>query len=708
MGQRVGERYRGRGVRCQLGNVKPTDACRHSRFSAAPFAFYDVSMALLSVANLVFAYGEQRVLDGVNLTLQRGERVGLIGRNGCGKSTLMALVLGRAGLQPTGGQLQVARGATVGMLTQDFQLNADLTLRDEAGQAFAELEQLHKKMEQLTHAMADAEASEQKRLLREYEAIEHQMHAAGGYAVDHQIESTLHGLGLTDDLFHVRVGDLSGGQKGRLSLAKLLLSRPDILLLDEPTNHLDIAGRQWLETYLSTYAGAVLLVSHDRWLLDRAVTRICELEGGELVEFPGNYQAYRELRAERYLAQERAYDKQQTKIRHEQEFIARYRAGQRSKQARGRESRLERYKQQELLDRPTELDVMHVRFTVAKRAGDLVLTCDGISKGYESKPLFGPLSLVVKRGDRIGVIGPNGAGKSTLVRCLLGETECDAGRTRRGAQVSVGHYRQTHEELELGQTVVDYLHRKVPDALEQSARDLAGAFLFSGDQQDAMLADLSGGERSRAVLAGLMAGGYNLLVLDEPTNHLDIPSAERLEEALRRYTAPLKGFGASSTGGGTLLVITHDRMLLDHLVDQLIILDGRGGSRHFHGTYSEYLEVEARPAIVDESTREEGGLGRSRAKEAPARPKSRGTPRDKSSKPRRAKTSALTRLGTEQIEAKIMAIENELAEIDQQLTDPDIYSDPDKVQDRVARREKRAAELRPLEEEWARRASDED
>ena len=655
-------------------------------------------MALLSISNLVLSFGDERILDGVNLTLNAGEHVGLVGRNGCGKSTLMKLILGTAGLKHDAGQVQVARGASVGYLTQDFQLDDALTLREEAGKAFAELAELHRQLDDLSHRMAEAEGDALERLLKDYERIEQQMQAAGGYAVDHQIDATLHGLGLTDEFFHVRVRDLSGGQKGRLALAKLLLSSPDILLLDEPTNHLDIAGRQWLEEYLATYRGAVMLISHDRWLLDRAVTKIYELEAGQLVEYPGNYQKYRVLRAERFEAQQRAFDKQQTKIRHEQQFIDRYRAGQRAKQAQGREKRLERFKESQLLDRPVELDVMNLRLTVTNRAGDLVLTADAIKKGYEGKPLFGPLSITIKRGDRIGIIGPNGAGKSTLVRCLLGEQPTDVGHAKVGAQVSIGHYRQTHEHLDLDQTVIDFLHRQMPEGSEQSARDLAGAFLFSGQEQDKPLRVLSGGERSRAVLAALVSGGHNLLVLDEPTNHLDIPSAERLEEALRRYAAPAKGWGDNVAGGGTLIVITHDRMLLQNLADQLLILDGRGNVRHFHGTYSDLLEAD-RGAAAPPAPRDGDKAARDRERASRA---DRASTKDAADTPSRKRPHS--NLKTEQLEQKIVDLEKKLAQVDEQLADPDVYRDPSRVRELQQKRGQLADKLTPLEEEWISRA----
>jgi ATP-binding cassette subfamily F protein 3 len=656
-------------------------------------------MALLSVANVVFTFGDHLVLDGVNLTLDAGQHVGLVGRNGCGKSTLMKLIAGLTVHRPDEGQIQVARGASVGYLTQDPVLNPELTLREEAGAAFGQLDALHKQLEQLAHDMAEAEGEQLERLLKKYEQVEHEVHAAGGYAVDHLIDETLHGVGLGDETFGVRVKDLSGGQKGRLALAKLLLSQPDILLLDEPTNHLDITGRQWLEEFLGTYAGAVILISHDRWLLDRAVTKIYELENGELVEFPGNYAKFRELRAERHIAQQKAFEKQQVKIKQEQAFIDRYRAGQRARQAKGREKRLERFKRDELLNRPVELGEVSIRFSPATRCGDLVCDAEGLGVAYDGKVLFHDVVLTVKRGTRLGIIGPNGAGKSTLVRCLLGEQEANHGRTRLGAQVSVGHYHQTHEHLNLTPTVVEYLRKFVPSETEQEARDLAGAFLFSGMDQDKPLNVLSGGERSRAVLAGLVVAGHNVLVLDEPTNHLDIPSAERLEESLRLFTSPPQKYGQNKAGEGTLVVITHDRMLLDHLVDELLIFDGKGNVKHFLGTYSEFLQAER--AVVNASA--------VRAKEAakPAERKAEKKPTKDAGKAagkEAGKQSGLSTLNQEKLEERIVEVEGKLAAVDAQLADPDIYRDGEKVRKLQEQREQLRGKLEPLEAEWASRA----
>ena len=675
-------------------------------------------MALVSVANLVYSYGDRRVLDGVSLTLDAGQHVGLVGRNGCGKSTLMKMIAGAAGdetfkFKPDEGQIGIARGASVGYLHQDHHLDPQKTLREEAGQAFAALTSVHDEMEKLAHQMGEVEGDELDRVLNRYAELEKKVEAMGGYAVDHKIEEALHGVGLTDEFFDVKVADLSGGQKGRLALAKLLLENPDVLLLDEPTNHLDIAGREWLEGYLAGYPGAVLLVSHDRWLLDRVVSNIYELEEGELVEYPGNYQKFRQLRVERRLAQWKQYEKQQEKIKSEQAFIDRYRAGQRAKQAQGREKRLERFKRDEVMERPIELDEVSIRFGARTRAGDIVATAERLSVEFETKALFHDFSLSIKRGERIGIIGPNGAGKSTLVRCLLGEQPPSSGSTKLGSQVSIGHYHQTHEGVPLEHTVVDYLRKFVPSETEQEARDLAGAFLFTGIEQDKPLGVLSGGERSRAVLAGLVAGGHNVLVLDEPTNHLDIPSSERLEGALRAFTEAATKYTetANRRYEGTLIVISHDRMLLDNLVDQLIVFDGHGHVKHFPGPYSEYLRVTKEAALVDHTPPVDLKKKAEEKKPAKAEPKPASTQAKVGTAggngapgKTQKRSSRFGNLSQEQLEKRIVEVERQLTAVDARLAQPDVYRDAAQVKRLQAEREELKSQLTPLEEEWAARA----
>jgi ATP-binding cassette subfamily F protein 3 len=471
-------------------------------------------MPLLTVSNVCHAYGTRVVLDGATCAIDRGEKIGLVGRNGSGKTTLMQVIRGT--LESDGGSVQLQRGVRVGYLSQHSDLDPEDTVREAAERAFTRLHELHRELNQVFEDMADAEGKPLERLLARQSNLDDEIRAEGGYAIDHLIEGTLHGLGLKDEQLSQKVGTLSGGEQGRLELAKLLLERPDLLLLDEPTNHLDLDGRRWLESFLADgFDGAVIVVSHDRWLLDRVVNRIVELERGALRNYPGNYHAYIELRRERMLTDSRQHAKQLDKIRAEETYIRKYKEGQRAKQARGRASRLERFKKEQLVERPLELDVMRLQLPPPPRVGDIVIAAEGMTKRIGQRTLFEDFSISIRPGDRIGIIGPNGIGKTTLVRSLLGDNDTEAGDVRRSPRLSVGWFRQTQEHLDLSLEVWQYLQKVVvsldrnANASEQQARDLAGAFLFSGEEQDKALELLSGGERARVILAGLVASAHN-------------------------------------------------------------------------------------------------------------------------------------------------------------------------------------------------------
>ncbi len=662
-------------------------------------------MPLIAAVNIRHTFGQDIILDGCSLSIEPGERIGLVGRNGSGKSTLMKCLGGL--IKPDSGTITIQRGSRVGYLQQDPNLDPNESLRDAAEGAFENLHRLHADQHKLFDDMAEAttrgDTAAVDKLLKQQADVERQIEAAGGYAIDHKIDAVLHGLGFTDAQFTIKTKDLSGGQKGRLALARLLLEGPEVLLLDEPTNHLDIEGRLWLEQFLTEeYRGAVLMVSHDRYLLDAVVSRIIETEQGRLIDYPGNYETFRELRAERRMVMHRAYESQQTKFKKEEEFIRRYKAGQRAKQARGRQSKLTREKLDNTLERPMELATLRLELPKAERTGDIVVAARGLSKKYPNedgteKVLFSSLDVLVGRGERWGIIGPNGAGKTTLVRCLLKDLEPDTGTVKIGSNVKIGYYRQTHEGVDPELPVFRYLQNVIMkecpgQALsEQAARNLAGAFLFSGDEQQKEMGMLSGGERSRAVLAGLLASAKNVLVLDEPTNHLDIPSAERLEEAL------------SVEGGfdGTLILISHDRALIDATCDHVLVLDGNGGARIVLGNYTDWHEkdvaerTEAREQVAQQKRRREDAERAQRAAEESKKKQS--TARTGPS------VNSLSRMKTEQLEAKIEQIETRIREIDAAFADPDVYRNTEKASRLGTERQRLIADLEPLEFEWSQR-----
>jgi ATP-binding cassette, subfamily F, member 3 len=657
---------------------------------------------ILSCINIAHRFGDDIILDGVSLTIEPGDRIGFVGRNGAGKSTLMKIMGGL--LKPDSGTVSLQKGCRVGYLTQDPNLDQDETLYGAAEGAFEALHKLHQDLNHVYELMATAQGAELDKLLKQQEVLDAQIEAAGGYVTEHKIAEVLHGLGFTDSQFTLKVSNLSGGQKGRLALARLLLEGPDVLLLDEPTNHLDIEGRLWLEEFLShEYRGAVLMVSHDRYLLDAVVSRIIETEQGRIIDYPGNYAKFRELRVERREVMLRAYEAQQGKFRKEEEYIRRFKAGQRARQAKGRETRLEREKDQNLLERPMELSVFNISLPKAERTGDMVASVRGASKSYpaqdgSTKVLFKNFDMNIARGERWGIIGPNGAGKSTFVRCLLGEQAADAGVLRLGSNVKIGYYRQQHEgldpELQVWRYIQNVILKEAPQAQmsEQAARDLAGAFLFSGDEQEKELGMLSGGERSRAVLAGLLASAKNLLVLDEPTNHLDIQSAERLEEAL------------SSEEGyeGSLILISHDRAIIDATCQHLVILDGHGGAEIFHGNYTEWhaKAIERKRAQAREEAE-----AKARAEENERRKKQADDKKNQSVKPKpQPAVNGLGRLTMDKLEERIQATQDRIQAIDAELTQ--VWSEPKKADRLGSERAKLVAELEPLEFEWARRAEE--
>jgi ATP-binding cassette subfamily F protein 3 len=671
-------------------------------------------MPIAALSSIRHGYGTNIVLDGATVGIEAGEKVGLVGRNGGGKSTLMKILAGL--YTPDAGSVQVQRGTRIGYLSQDPQLDPADTLRHAAARAFAELDRLHREMEAVYERMATAQGAELDQLMKRQARLEEEMERAGGYAIDHRIDEMLHGLGFTDDQFDLKVTAMSGGQRARVGLARLLLEQPDLLLLDEPTNHLDIEGRRWLEHFLADeYPGAVLLVSHDRRLLDYVVNRIVEVDQGRVLEYPGNYADFIALRRERLLNSQRVYDKQQDKVRAEQQYIMRYKAGQRAKQARGRQTRLERFQRDEVVERPMELDAMKLELPRAPRVGDHVLRAAGLSKRYGDKVLFEGLDVAIAPGDRIGIVGPNGAGKTTLVRALLGEIAADAGEVKVSPQISVGYFKQTQDHIDRTLTVWQYLQRVIASnegalrASEQQARNLAGAFLFSGEEQEKCVGNLSGGERARMVIAGLVSAAHNLIVLDEPTNHLDIPSAERLEGALEMV----------EDGGyeGALILISHDRALLEACCSTFIILDGHGGARVFEGTWSEWeaREAEERAAAARAPARGKAAPPPSAAPRPgataknPPRAPSRAAPTGSRHGPAAAKPGGgkgsrpIEQWSTEDLERRITAIETRTREIDAQLLDPKVYSDAARSRTLAEERGRIQAELEPLEFEWSRR-----
>jgi ATP-binding cassette subfamily F protein 3 len=683
-------------------------------------------MPLLSATNIKYTIGTRVLLDGISFSVEAGERVGLVGRNGCGKTTFIRMLAGRQ--KPDSGSVSLAKGMRLGYLSQDPELDPAKTLQEEAASGFAEILRLHAELDQVFHDMAEpanADPDKLQRLMDRQSELQERIESMGGYATEHRVEAVLHGLGFVDAQFGIPVSGLSGGQKGRLALAKLLLESPDIMLLDEPTNHLDIVGREWLEEYLvNDYRGAVIMISHDRQMLDNVVGRIEEIDGARMIDYPGNYTAFRDIRKQRLLTQHRAYENQQSVWAKEEEFIRRFRAGQRAKEAQGRLSKLERQKELFSIERPAEMGAMKLRLPEAPRSADLVAVVRDAAKVYPARPgdsgaedggsgervLFHDLTVTINRGERWAIVGPNGAGKTTLVRAMLGELPLTSGSTRIGASVVIGYYAQLPPGADDELPVWEYLQRQIKNEnpglgfSEQQARDLAGAFLFAGREQDKQLKVMSGGERSRARLAALLASAKNLLVLDEPTNHLDIPSAERLEEALRQDE---EGGGF----GGTLILISHDRALIDATCDHLIVLDGHGGATIFKGNYSQWHAKQLAGGHQKASWAESDVP---KLKPA-AKPAAKPVPQPASSAQRSSRGQqssggsgggggGLSWMSQDKLEKEIEKANIRLKKADAELARDEVYRDAEKCRQALSERDEAAAECDRLEQEWLRRA----
>ena len=509
-------------------------------------------MSLVRLDQVTKSYDPDLILDEVSLSVEHGDRIGLIGKNGTGKTTLIEIIAGL--IEDFKGSIGYAKRLQIGYLSQEPDLEADCSLRQEMLKVFEERRDLEDEMLLLSERMA-----EDPDLLDRYARLQEQHERMGGYDYEYQTNRTLGGLGFRDSDFNLRVGVLSGGQKSRAALAKLLLEDPDLLLLDEPTNHLDIKAIEWLENFLNTeYQGAVILVSHDRYFLDRVARRIVELRNHKLKEYPGNYTKYLEIRQTEKIAQEREYKKQQRYIAHEADFIRRNMAGQRTREAQGRQKLLDRL---ERVEKPEATEkTIKLRFTPDVRGGNDILQCQGLGKRYGDKQIFEDVNLEVYRQDVVGIIGPNGVGKTTLFRMILGNELPTSGELKIGHNLHFGYYDQELAGLNRDNTIIDEIWALRPTQKQGEIRSFLGRFLFSDDEVFKWIGDLSGGEQSRVMLAKLLLENANVLLLDEPTNHLDIPSREVLEEALAEYPA-------------TIFMISHDRYFLNKFVTKLLVFE---------------------------------------------------------------------------------------------------------------------------------------
>jgi ATP-binding cassette subfamily F protein 3 len=636
-------------------------------------------MTILTAHSLAKSYGAQDVFWGVSLQISRGDKVALIGPNGHGKSTLLRLL---AGLDtPTAGRVHRARGLRIGYLPQHPDLSSERTLYDEMLTVFADLRAQQAKLRKLERAMADPAQREQ--VLARYGEAQTRFDLAGGYTYESRIRRVLGGLGFQEEEHQHPISHLSGGQKTRALLARLLLEKPGLLLLDEPTNYLDLSALEWLEGYLSEWTGSLVVVAHDRYFLDKVVNQVWELAFGQLEKYPGNYSRYVELRAERMARRLAEYQAQQRHIQKTEEFIRRYKAGQRHREARGRQKRLDRL---ERLERPRELQKIKLPLQAASRSGDLVLATSQLVVGHRTDDgdlrLFSCPDLDLRRGERAALIGPNGSGKTTLVRTILGHLPPLAGEVRLGASLHIGYLAQAagDDGLDPNRSILDEV-LDVENLPPEKARRFLGRFLFSGDEVFKPIGDLSGGERMRVALAKLTLARPNFLVLDEPATHLDIASQEALQEVLSEFE-------------GTILFISHDRYLIEALATQvwaikrpalsragpeLVLSKVEGRILHVHrGKYSEYIAERAKRSEEEPGGREELREEKRRSEEQSERRE----------RERRARQMA-------ELEGAIARLENRLAALAGDLTAASAAQD-------VARLAELGAEYAQVEEELHR------
>jgi ATP-binding cassette subfamily F protein 3 len=612
-------------------------------------------MIILALQDITKSFGTHEVLKSVSFTLQEGERMGLVGVNGSGKSTLMKIICGQE--TADSGSVNMQKGLRIGYLAQQGELTGEETVIETLESVFEPQRQMEAEMRRLEEEMAETAGDPEalRRLGGRYDALTREFERSNGYGWRSAVQGVLAGLKLRE-YQEMKTGLLSGGERTRLCLGRMLLSEPDLLLLDEPTNHLDLKSIAWLEEYLTAYRGAVLVVSHDRYFLDRVCGRMAELLLGTVETYEGNYSEYLEKRTAVYEIRMKAWELQQKEIARQEAIIAMYRRFNREKSIKAAESREKRLEKIERLEKPQEEGTVRFRFETRRRTGDDVLITMGLTKGYGERVLFRDLDLHVRAGDRIALIGDNGTGKSTLLRCLTGEEKPDAGVIRWGTGVDIGYYDQHQAGLHESKTVLDEVWDRFPRMEQYEVRGALGLFLFTGDDVFAPVSTLSGGEKGRVALTELMLRKDNVLLLDEPTNHLDMDSREVLENALRDFP-------------GTIIAVSHDRYFINRFAEKVCVLDGCE-IREYLGDYDSYLAKVSRDAAPD-------GSGPQQTRTAMEKEKRKSREEERKAREMKERLKAL--------EQAITKAEADAAALEKELADPDLWKDPEIAADTTRR-----------------------
>lgn len=602
-------------------------------------------MILISVQEIQKSFGVHEVLRSVTFSLQKGEKMGLVGVNGCGKSTLMRMIAGE--MQPDGGTIHRNKDLCVGYLAQLDDIPLTDTVWGALLKVFEPIRVMERRMAEIEKLLESADPETALRLSSEYQRLTESYNAQQGYAYEGEMLRVLNGLGLKPEMHQRQVSTLSGGERTRLSLAKLLLQKPDIILMDEPTNHLDLEAIEWLQDYLTDYKGSLLLISHDRYFLDHVCTTMGELLGGKMIKFTGNYTEYMKKRTADFETRMKAYELQQKEIQREQAIIERYRSFNREKSIKAAESREKRLAKVERLEKPVEEQHVRFSFDARRRSGEEALEVRELSKSFEGQAVFQNLSFKLRTGDRVALIGPNGVGKSTLFRILTHQINPDHGSVRFGTNIDIGYYDQHQQNLNPQNTILDEVWNAFPKLEQTRIRSALGLFLFTGDEVFEKIEKLSGGERGRVALTKLMLKQDNLLLLDEPTNHLDMDSREVLEDALRDFP-------------GTILAISHDRYFINRFAEKVMVME-KDGVTEYLGNFDDYIEKRDRPrppvsSLEDEPTR---------------------TAQTREKKKTRQQNALLRELkaAVDKAEAAIEQNEREMARLEAELARPETYND---------------------------------